>query len=593
MTASVLRDKYLNFFQKRGHKIIPSASLVPENDPTTLFTSSGMQPLIPYLLGQVHPEGKRLCDSQPSFRSQDIEEVGDNRHTTFFEMLGNWSLGDYFKEEQLPWFWELLTKELNLDPKRLFVSVFKGNDQIPKDTISFDIWKKLGVPSNHIYYYGVKNNWWSRSGIPDKMPIGEIGGPDSEVFYEFTQIEHNKKYGNKCHPNCDCDRFMEIGNSVFMEYQKQDNGLLKELSNKNVDFGGGLERLTAAAMDEPDIFQIDLFAPIIKTTEKVFDKKYSETDNQYNIRIIADHVRAATFLSLAGVIPSNKTQGYVMRRLLRRAAVKAKKITPSFSSQQFEAISESVLDIYNGIYFKKDDVKNKVLSDIGLEITKFTDALSKGLKEIEKISIIDGKKAFDLYQNYGFPLEITTEMFAEKGQKINLEEFAKEFAKHRELSRTASMGMFKGGLADSGIETTKLHTATHLLHQALRKTLGDHVSQKGSNITKERLRFDFSHPAKLTNEELIKIEDLINQKIKENLPVTFEVKSLTEAKKEGALAFFSEKYADQVKVYSIGTFSKEVCGGPHVDFTGELKSFKIVKEEGLGAGLRRLYAKVG
>jgi alanyl-tRNA synthetase len=595
MTSSEIREKYRAFFVKHEHKWIPPASLVPENDPTTLFTSSGMQPLVPYLLGQPHPEGKRLCNSQPSFRSQDIEEVGDNRHTTFFEMLGNWSLGDYFKKEQLAWFWEFLTHELNLDPKRLFVSVFEGNDQIPKDTESESIWKSLGLAPEHIVSYDVKKNWWSRSGTPDKMPTGEIGGPDSEVFYEFTQVEHDQKYGKVCHPNCDCGRFLEIGNSVFIQYQKQADGSLKELPNKNVDFGGGLERLTAAVNNEPDMFKIDLFLPIIETVEKYSGRKYSDSKNQPSMRIIADHMKAATVLIVAGVRPSNKTQGYVLRRLLRRSSIKWHKLGGGLISiPSLGNISDAVLSMYDGIngidYGGNKDTVQEVISD---ELLRFGKSLDKGLKEVGKIEKIDGKIAFDLYQSYGFPLEITEELFAEKGQKINHDEFQKEFEKHRELSRSTSAGMFKGGLANHSETTTKYHTATHLLHAALRKILGDHVQQKGSNITDERLRFDFSHTQKVTDEELKLAEQMVNDQIKKNMKVTSETMKKDDALNQGALGFFTQKYGDNVTVYTIGDFSKEICGGPHVDFTGTLGTFRIEKEESAGSGVRRIYATLG
>lgn len=578
MDINSVREKYLNFFKSKGHKIIPAAPLVLENDPTTLFTSSGMQPLVPFLMGEVHPEGKRLVDSQPSIRVQDIEEVGDNRHQTFFEMLGNWSLGDYFKGEQLPWVFEFLTSELGILPEKLYVTVFEGSDSVAKDTESIQIWKSLGIPDDHIFEYGVKKNWWSRSGTPDQMPEGEIGGPDSEVFYDFGENlgihEASAWKDEKCHPNCDCGRFIEIGNSVFIQYKKE-SGKLVELSQKNVDFGGGLERITAALNNDPDVFKIDVFARIIGEIEKVTGQNYK--DNERPMRIIADHIRAASALANSGVIPSNKLQGYVLRRLVRRAVVKMRSLKSDVSSEDFKGITgeKSVLE----------------------EIDRFKTTLENGLKEASKIEKIDGKIAFDLYQTYGFPLELTMEIFSEKGQEINNEEFQKEFEKHKEKSRSASAGMFKGGLADNGTETTKLHTVTHLLHASLRNVLGNHVSQKGSNITSERLRFDFSHDKKMTEEEIEKVENMINGQIEKALPVSFEIMSLDEARASGALAFFGEKYADQVKVYTIGDpdgkwFSKEVCGGPHVENTREIGHVKIIKEEAASAGIRRIYAKL-
>jgi len=580
MTTDEIRSKYISFFEERGHKAISAAPLVLGNDPTTLFTSSGMQPLVPYLLGEKHPEGKRLVNSQPIFRGHglddDINEVGDNRHLTYFEMLGNWSLGDYFKREQLPWFWEFLTKELGLPKERLYVSVFEGNDEVSKDEESANIWKKIGIPEEKIFYYDVKENWWSRSGPPDKMPVGEIGGPDSEVFFEFTEVEHDKKYGEKCEPSCECGRFLEIGNSVFIQYKKIASGKLEELPVKNVDFGGGLERLVMATEDQPDIFKTSIFADIIKKLEKITGKNYGENERvSLNMRVVAEHTRAANVLMDAGVIPSNKQQGYVLRRLIRRSAVKMRNIKGNLEENDLgESLSE--------------------------EVGKFIKTLDKGLREVGKIEKINGKAAFDLYQSYGFPLEITEEIFEEKGQEINHEEFKIEFEKHKDLSRTASAGKFKGGLADTSEDTTKLHTVTHLLHESLRRVLGDHVEQKGSNITSERLRFDFVHSEKLTDKEIEEIEEMINEQIKNNLKVTKTSMTLSEAKKKGALAFFGDKYDEQVNVYSIGDptkdkkiFSKEVCGGPHVENTNEIGGrVKIAKQDSVSAGVRRVYAVI-
>lgn len=595
MTHNEIRNKYLEFFKKRDHKEIPSASFVPENDPTSLFTSSGMQPLITYLLGEKHPLGTRLVDSQKCFRSQDIEEIGDNRHTTFFEMLGNWSLGDYFKKEQLEWIWQFLTEELHLRKEKLYISVFEGTKEVPKDEESTKIWKSLGVSTERIFYYGVNKNWWSRSGEPEKMPAGEPGGPDSEVFFDFgeeLQLHEKSMYRDqKCHPNCDCGRFLEIANSVFMQYQKQADGTLKELPKKNVDFGGGLERMVAATNNNPDIFQTDLYSEIIETIYKVSGKKYSDEVNKPTMRIIADHLKAATFMVAEGIEPSNKQQGYILRRLLRRVAIKLRLLTnmPT-TKKQFFPISESILNTYKNISYFKNTNKDSIDKIIGQELFRFTLSLDKGLHEVQKISNIDGKVAFDLYQTFGFPLEITAELFAQKGQKIDIKQFELEFNKHRDLSRTSSKGMFRGGLQDQSQETTKLHTATHLLQQALRDILGTHVRQKGSHITAERLRFDFSHPEKMTPEEIKKVEDLVNQQIKENLPVHMKIVSFKEAVAENALSVPEVKYPEKVKVYSVGNFSKEVCGGPHVDFTGGLGKFKIIKEEAASASIRRIYA---
>ena len=568
MKSADIRRKFIEFYKARGHIQIPSESLVPENDPTTLFVSAGMQPLITNILGVPHPLGKRLVNSQKAIRMQDIEEVGNNRHTTFFEMLGNWSLGDYFKKEQLSWTWEFLTKELHLAKDRLCVSVLEGDHE------SVAIWKQLGIPQEKIYSYDVSKNWWSRAGVPDKMPPGEPGGPDSEVFFEFTQVPHDLKFGKVCHPNCDCGRFMEIANSVFMQYRKKKDGTLEELPNKNVDFGGGLERMTAATNDDPDVFNTDLFAGLVSSAGDIRAR-----------RIVADHIKAAVMMMADGVLPSNKLQGYVLRRLIRRAILYARPLGLSVEKLVVPA-AEIYKDAYPAVLQQSHEIKLLVVE----ETLRFGRTLERGLKEVEKSDIIDGKTAFYLYESFGFPWEMTEELAREKGQIVDREGFEQEFREHQRKSRTAAAGMFKGGLADHSEEVIKLHTATHLLHQALRTILGSHVSQKGSNITAERLRFDFSHPTKVTDDELKRISDLVNQKIREDLPVTFNIMDKDEAIANGALAFFGERYGDKVKVYSIGDFSKEICGGPHVDKTGVLGSFTITKEESLGAGIRRIYA---
>lgn len=588
MTSDEIRGKYIIFFESapRSHKEIVPAPLVPVDDPTTLFTSSGMQQLIPYLAGEPHPEGKRLVNSQPCLRLEDIDKVGDNRHTTFFEMLGNWSLGDYFKEEQLGWYWEFLTKVLKLSKEKLWVSVFEGTKEVPKDEESAKIWEKIGVPKERIHYCGVKENWWSRSGPPDKMPIGEIGGPDSEVFFEFTQVKHNPKYGKECHPNCGCGRFLEIGNSVFIEYIKKKDGSLKKLSQKNVDFGGGLERTTAAVNNNPDIFQIDLFKSVIDVITSAMEVDYGADDKtDRSIRIIADHFRAAIELMRRGVEPGNKLQGYVLRRLIRKAALRVRGLRSDISVVELsKKISGEIGDF-------------KISADIGKEVDNFLKGLDKGAQLVTKNSKI---QPFDLYQTYGVPFEIAQKIFLDvRGEKLSekdKEEFEKKLEKHQKLSRTASIGIFKGGLADSSKEVTRLHTATHLLHTSLRKVLGKHVQQKGSNITSERLRFDFTHPQKLTEDEIKKVEDLINEQIQKDLPVSFEAININEATKKGALAFFGEKYDQKVKVYAVGDpkgewFSKEVCGGPHVTSTSEIGRVNIFRQEKIGAGIIRLYAK--
>jgi len=608
MTINEIRSKYLSFMEKRGHAIIPSASLVPEGDATTLFTSAGMQPMMPYLLGQRHPLGTRLVDSQKCFRSQDIDEVGDNRHTTFFEMLGNWSLGDYFKEKQLEWLFVFLTNKedgLGLDPHKLYATVYEGGSGVGKDEDAINIWKSLfarvGLETkegDHIFAYPATKNWWSRAGIPENMPAGEPGGPDSEVFFDFGEElklhESSAFKKEKCHPNCDCGRFIEIGNSVFMQYLKKEDGTLEELPKKNIDFGGGLTRLEAATNNDPDMFKISSLYPLIQEIETISGKSYEDPTNQPPMRIIADHLTAATFLIKDGVFPCNKAQGYVLRRLLRRAAVKLYFLTNNLDKlDDLAVLSAKVTESYSPLYFDFKKDTPAIQGEIKMEIARFGKSLDKGIKDLQKNPHVDGKAAFDLYQNYGFPLEITTEILSQMNITVDVTEFEKEFEKHKELSRTASAAMFKGGLADHSTTVTGYHTVTHLLHAALRQILGTHVGQKGSNITSERLRFDFSHPEKLTDEEIQSIEDLINKEIAKNLPVVREEMPKDEAIESGAMAFFGQKYPDIVSVYTIGNenniFSKEICGGPHVTNTKELAKIKVVKQESLGAGTRRLY----
>lgn len=632
MRTTELRKKYVDFFASKGHVIVPSSSLLPENDPTTLFTGSGMQPMVPYLLGQKHPSGTRIVDSQKCFRSQDIEEVGDNRHTTFFEMLGNWSLGDYFKQEQIPWMWEFLTKEIGLDPTRLYFTCFKGNEElgIPRDTEAAQLWQKLfadrGIEAKigenpetegiqvgeRIFYYSEKKNWWSRSGVPGNMPVGEPGGPDTEMFWDFgveLGLHENSLWKSEsCHVNCDCGRFMEIGNNVFMEYQKTEKGFEK-LKQQNVDFGGGLERMAAALNNDPDVFKIDLFDNVRNKLEEVSGKKYEESaEITYAFRVILDHLRAATFLVSDGVFPSNKDQGYFTRRLIRRSIRYARNldITTAFAASLCGSIIEMYSDAYPDLVVKKE----KILAEIEKEETKFGATLQKGMKELEKIlstkKTVTGKDAFDLYQNFGFPKELTIEIAKQiSGLEINTEEYNEEFKKHQNLSRAGSEQKFKGGLADHSEMSLKYHTATHLLHAAVQKVLGPHAVQKGSNITPERLRFDFAHGEKMTPEQIAEVENLVNAAITRDYPVSFEILPLEEAKKRGAMGLFGDKYEDMVKVYSVGdpeelpvadpsapTFSRELCGGPHVEHTGSIGKFKITKEEAVSAGVRRIKAIV-
>ncbi len=604
MLASEVREKYLKFFEKRGHKIIDPAPLVLENDPTTLFTSSGMQPLVPFLMGEKHTSGKRLVDSQPSLRLQDIEEVGDNRHTTFFEMLGNWSLGDYFKKEQLPWIFEFITKELGLPKENIWVSVFEGNDQVQKDIESIEIWKKVGIPNERIFQYGVDKNWWSRSGTPTQMPVGEIGGPDSEMFYDFGEKykfhENSIWKEEKCHPNCDCGRFIEIGNSVFIQYKKVGEDKLEELPQKNVDFGGGFERILAAVNNVPDVFKTDLFNDLVKESEKLYGVTYGKDENiTRSLRIVVEHIRASAMLISSGVLPGNKTQGYVLRRLLRRALFHAYLLAGDFKDVQIPNLASLQEKEYPIKLKDAKEIKN-IIED---EMIRFFSSLKNGVKILQKelqSGKVSGKTAFDLYQTNGVPLELTLEILQSQGMKFDnkdKQEFEKEFEKHKNQSRTTSAGVFKGGLADHSDEVVRLHTATHLLLATLRKIVGDHVVQKGQNITKDRSRFDFPNPEKLSDEKLKEVEENINEVIEKDLPVSFVVMPKDEALKTGAIHAFNEKYADTVKVYFVGSdlksaYSKEFCGGPHVASTAQIGRVRIKKQEKIGSGLIRIYLVV-
>ena len=607
MTVSQVRTRYLDFFAKRGHAIIPSAPIVPENDPTTLFTSSGMQPLVPYLLGQPHPEGNKLANSQLSFRAQDIEEVGDNRHTTFFEMLGNWSLGDYFKKEQLRWMYEFLTEELKLPKERLWVTCFAGDESLglPKDTESAEIWKKISVPEDHILFYDAKKNWWSRSGTPDKMPAGEPGGPDSEIFFDF-QTPHDSAFGETCHPNCDCGRFMEIGNSVFMEYIKNIDGSFGKLPKQNVDFGGGLERIVAATLNDPDVFKIDIFDWIRTNLERVSGKKYGEDAETTRIfRIVLDHVRASLFIMAGGVRPSNTEQGYILRRLLRRSMLfinKLKKNTPDSSFFSLGWIVEGFINVYNIQYPNLASKQREIQGIIIEEENKFYLAIGHGMREIEKMG--NNVDAFILFTTYGFPVELTEEIAKERGITLDMEAVKVKMEEHQALSRAGAAQKFAGGLADHAEQTIRYHTAHHILLKALQMVLGQDVHQRGSNITSERLRIDFSYGQKMTLEQKAEVERIVNEKISEGIPVVRTDMKKEEAEKLGAEHEFGAMYPDMVSVYSVGPlpagrqglkpFSIEFCGGPHVSNTSELgqggKRFKILKEEASSAGIRRIKA---
>lgn len=600
---------YFEFMKEQGHAIVPPIPLVPQNDPTTLFTGSGMQQFVPNLLGEPHPQGTRLVNVQPCLRAQDIDEVGDNRHGLFFEMMGNWSLGDYFKKEQLTWFFTFLTQKLNLDPQRIWVTVFEGEDGLPRDDESIQIWKELftsvgieAVVGERIRMYPASKNWWSRAGVPSHMPAGEPGGPDSEVFFEFTQVEHDPAFGAECHQNCDCGRFLEIGNSVFMQYIKQDDGSFAPLPAQNVDFGGGLERLMMAAENSPDAFATRMYQPIVTEVEKITGKSYAEESNKPAMRIIADHLKASVFLIKDGVLPSNKEQGYVLRRLLRRLTIKLRALKDGQMpvAEDVAAISRVVLQMYDGVYFDTKQDADEMKRVIGEEIAKFTRTLERGMREIEKMSEVDGKIAFDLYQSYGFPLEVTEEILTDQGKTVDRDQFYAEFQKHKDLSRTSSAGKFKGGLADHSDQVVKYHTATHLLHQALFDIYGDDIRQEGSNITGERLRFDFFTTRPINKQEDIpRIEEIITKKIEEALPMRFKLMDKADAEKVGARSFFREKYPDRVKVYYIGgeddhpetAYSKEFCGGPHVENTSDIGSLTIQKLEKIGSNLYRIYAK--
>lgn len=644
MTGNEVRRKYLEFMEKNGHAIVPSAAIIPENDPTTLFTGSGMQPMVPYLMGEKHPKGTRIVDSQKCFRAEDLEDVGDNRHTTFFEMLGNWSLGDYFKKEQIPWIASFILDELKLNPENFYVTAFVGDGEakIPRDTETVVIWQEIfasrGLSNEvaemgsadeasergmkekeRIFYYDAKENWWSRAGKPENMPVGEIGGGDSEMFYDFG-TEHNPAFGKHCHPACDCGRFMEIGNSVFMEYIKTKDGFEK-LPEQNVDFGGGLERITAAVNDDNDIFKIDLLSNVIKQVETLSGKKYQ--DNLEAFRIVTDHIRGAVFMIGDGVLPANSEQGYFVRRLLRRAVRYADIL--EIPAGEFKNLAESVISIYKEHYKNLEKQREIIKEVISKEEEQFRKTLEKGLKQFNKISLqvhvetteVDEKKvidkskqpvskkaisaqnAFNLFTTYGFPIELTEEIAEEKGLVVDKKGFENLMEEHRRKSRVGAEQKFKGGLADGSDVVVQYHTTTHLLLAALRKFLGDHVHQAGSNITSERLRYDFIHPEKVDRETLDKIENWVNNAIKTGGDVTIETISKTQAEKDISIeGSFWDRYPDEVKVYTLTgkdntVYSKELCGGPHVEKLSDIKGvFKIKKEESSSAGIRRIKASL-
>ena len=622
MNAQSIRNAYLQFFNDRQHEIIARAPIVLRDDPTTLFTGSGMQPMLPYLLGQDHPRGSRLTDSQTCLRAQDIEDVGDNRHTTFFEMLGNWSLGDYFKEQQIRWCFEFLTDVVGLDPNKLYVSCFIGSEAhgIPRDNEAAEIWQSVfaekgidakivalgsanngdeqGMQGGRIFFYDDGENWWSRGGGLDKTPLGDPCGPDSEVFYDFGPQNHAEGYG-LAHPASDSGQFMEIANNVFMSYRRIDETTYAPLEKKNVDFGGGLERIAAAKLDSPDVFKISLLWPIVEKLQTLSGKKYeSHTES---MRVIADHLRAATFMAVDGVVPANKEQGYVMRRLLRRAIRYAFDL--GIEQNFFEAVVPVIADMYVDDYPEVRARRDEVIAALIKEEKVFRQTLRKGLKQLERFAAsgLTGIELFTLYDTFGFPVELSTEEAFKQDIELSdswRQEFDDKMAEQRARSQTAAKGTFKGGLGGQTLQHKKYHTATHLMYAALKQVVGDHVTQHGSNITDERLRFDFNNDGKVTREQLDEVEKLVNEWISWDLPVSFQEYPTDQAFDMGAIGAFGDKYGDTVKVYKMGDeprrVSFEICGGPHVDHTSQLaedgKVFKITKEESSSAGIRRIKA---
>jgi len=582
-TRKELIKKYLEFFKGKKHAIIPGASLIPENDPSVLFTTAGMHPLIPFLLGQPHPLGKRLADMQKCVRTGDINDVGDSHHLTFFEMLGNWSLGDYFKKEAIEWSLEFLTskKWLGLPAKKIYVTVFAGDKDAPRDEESAKIWQSLGIPKERIFYMPKADNWWGPAGLTGPC------GPDTEIFIDTGKKECSKN----CKPGCKCGKYFEVWNDVFLEYNKTKDGKYETLKQKNVDTGMGVERTLAMLQGKKSVYETELFMPIVNQIKKIAKLKNHDGNQEKSIRIIADHIKAAVFILGDGVTPSNLGRGYVLRRLIRMAVRHGRllDINENFTKD----IVDIVAEIYKDDYSELSKNSKIIKEELEKEENRFGEVLEKGLKEFEKIARgkkISGKDAFMLYQSYGFPIEMTKELADEKNICVDEKGFEQELKEHQEKSRTSAEGMFKSGLADHSEQTTKLHTATHLLGQALRDVLGEDVRQRGSNITPERLRFDFNFDRKLSDKELKKIEALVNKKIKENLKIERREMTVENAKKLGAQAMFSAKYGEKVSVYSIGDYSTEICAGPHVKNTKELGHFKIIKEESVAAGIRRIKA---
>ncbi len=592
MTANDLRKRYIEFFVSKGHAEISGKSLIPENDPTVLFTTAGMHPLVPYILGEKHPAGTRLVDYQKCIRTGDIEEVGDPSHLTFFEMLGNWSLGEYFKDEAIRMSFEFLTSPewLNIPADRLSVTVFAGDEEVPPDRESAGIWESLGIPSERIHFLSREHNWWG--------PAGETGpcGPDTEMFFDTGR----PACGPDCRPGCHCGKYFEIWNDVFMQYRKTPEGRFVPLERKCVDTGMGIERTSAVLQGKASVYETEVFRPILSEIESLTGRSYGQADeDDRSMRIIADHVRTAAFIlgDERSVSPSNVGQGYILRRLIRRAVRHGLKL--GLEGPFLQKPAAMVVQMYAGPYPVLSSHRQFILEELRAEEERFLDTLKKGEHEFEKLlpnlmknpqKVIPGRVAFRLYDTYGFPIEITEELAREHGMSVDRKGFDAAFEKHQELSKAGGEKTFKGGLADHSEETTKLHTATHLLHQALRTVLGDHVQQKGSNITQDRLRFDFSHPDQMTDDQIKRVEEIVNEQIKRDLPVHFETMTLEDARKAGAIALFGNKYQEVVKVYSIGDFSKEVCGGPHVEHTATLGHFKITKEQSSSQGVRRIRA---
>ncbi len=593
MNANDLRKKYLDFFKAQGHSVIPSASLIPENDPTVLFTTAGMHPLVPYLLGAKHPAGTRLTDVQKCVRTGDIDEVGDASHLTFFEMLGNWSLGDYFKKEAITWSYTFLTKELGIPVEKLAVSVFAGDDDCPRDEESAKIWEECGIPKERIFFLPKKNNWWGPAGITGPC------GPDTEMFIDNGQ----PPCGPDCSPACDCGKYLEIWNDVFMQYNKNQEGKFEPLAQKNVDTGMGLERTICILQGKKSVYETDIFMPAIRLLEELSGKEYgSDADITKAMRIVADHVRTSVFIigDDRGVTPSNVDQGYVLRRLIRRAVRFGMKL--GLKDGAIGQLAKHYVDQYKDVYGELARNEEKILKELKLEEERFSKTLEQGLKEFEKVSffiqkagnnVINGKTAFRLYDTFGFPVEITTELAAERGMTVDIDAYKLAFEEHQKKSQAGAEQKFKGGLADHSAQTARLHTATHLLHSALRKVLGDEVAQRGSNITAERLRFDFSFGRAMTPDEIQTVEKLVNEAIERKIPVVCEETTVEKAKASGAIGLFESKYGDVVKMYTMGDVSKEICGGPHAENTGDLVSFKITKEQSSSSGVRRIKAVIG